>query len=199
MLRLFPLLLCLTAAVPARASTSVLLGEIDDDTVDVVASSIEAHFKAGEPTVVLQLTSPGGSIFAGFRFIQRVEQAKKTVFMGQGKVVCVVDMYAASMAAVILESPVCDLRLMTPRSILLFHNGATVARGTAKDIESSLNFLRALDKAMAHAISERLGMSYAQYRAMINGKDWTMDCGEALAVGAVDGLIDPAVLPPVGA
>jgi ATP-dependent protease ClpP protease subunit len=149
--------------------------------------------KAGEKTLMFQINSYGGSIFQGWDFIQAVEQHKKKAKV---KVVCAVDVKAYSMGFAFLQS-FCDERLMTKRSTLLAHNGSTQVSGTSEDLENELQFMRALDIALAATCAKRLHMTPEEYAAKTKGKDWTMSWEEALKAGAVDGTVDEDDLPPL--
>ncbi len=148
---------------------------------------------AGVKNVTLRIDSPGGSIFAGNRFIKAMEDVKKTNGI---TVMCVVDGMAYSMGAVILESPLCDRRLATVRSTILFHNGSTGASGTAEDLKQATEFLEALNQSLALQISARLGMTLEAYRARIAHTNWVMACPEALLSNVIDATVSSTDIAP---
>jgi ATP-dependent protease ClpP protease subunit len=114
-------------------------------------------------------------------------------------VTCVVDGTAYSMAAVILESPLCDKRLATRRSTILFHNGSVQASGTAQEIHATEVFLEALNEAMVLVVSERLGCTPAEYAERIALKDWIMSVHGAMDANVIDGVVNAAdIAPPAG-
>ncbi len=143
---------------------------------------------------MFQIASFGGSVFAGLNLILEIEALKK--LHPQTKTVCVVDSHAMSMAVVFLESGACDVRLATRRSVLLAHRASTSLEGTAEQIQEGLDFLRALDWAMAEIIAPRIGMSTEGYLKRVTGRDWVFSAPEAVALGFVDYLVDPASIPP---
>lgn len=193
-------LLLVACAAPLRASAtsypsqSIPVGDIGRDELGPVVQKFDEFVARGDTHVLFRLDSPGGSIFAGLEFIQHVEEAKKTHPL---RVSCVVDTMAASMAAVILESGVCDERLMTPRSIILVHRGSIGAQGTAEEVEESVDVLEALNEAMAMTIAARIGMPLEEYEARVAKHAWTMGPREALAFHFVDAVVSPGELPPV--
>lgn len=170
------------------------LGEVNEENLTAVAEKMVERIQAGDRQLVLRLNSPGGSVFDGLSFIQWVEGVKQSTKV---RVTCVVDVMAASMAFVILQSPVCDERLMTRRSILLAHEASTSVSGKPADLESALEMLRAISRALGAVCANRMGMSVDEFMARIANVDWSMDADAALKAHAVDGLVDPATLPPV--
>jgi hypothetical protein len=96
---------------------------------------------------------------------------------------------AASAAAILLESPVCDTRWATSATVILFHGVRSGAQGKTGDIADNLKLLRDLDLAMATIVGPRLGLTPAEYLARIDRRDWWMGADEALAQHALDGVI----------
>lgn len=193
-------LLLVACAAPLRASASsypsesIPVGDIGRDELGPVVEKFDSFVARGDTHVLFRLDSPGGSIFAGLEFIQHVEQAKK---LRPLRVSCVVDVMAASMAAVILESGVCDERLMTPRSIVLVHRGSIGTRGTVEEILEDADILEALNQAMAMTVAARIGMPLEEYEARVAKHAWTLGPREALQFHFVDAVVDPSDLPPV--
>ena len=103
---------------------------------------------------------------------------------------------AYSMAAVLLESSLCDVRLATTRSTILFHNGSGGVRGTAEEMRQTSVFLEALNTAMALVISARIGMPFEMYQSRISHADWIMAIPEALNNHVLDGVASPADIAP---
>ncbi len=144
--------------------------------------------------VVLRINSPGGSVFAGLTAIRDILDWKKTP--SAGRVVCLVDGMAASMSFVLLQSPACDVRLATPRSMLLTHLGSISARGNQNELSEALDTLRVMDLAMAQMCSARMHLPLAEYQAQIASHAWIMGAFDAYVEGAIDGIADPAAYPP---
>lgn len=174
-------------AFPVKVAHA-FLGDIDEDSANAAASDVEAGFKGGAKYIALHIRSFGGSVFAGLDLISRVSMARDAA---GGKVICSVDGYAMSMAFVVLESSACDYRVMTSSSLLLAHNASGQLKGNAVEIEKGLDFLKAIDRTMAMLISKRLGMDYlVTYQLKVFGRDWIMTADEALAMRAVDRVVD---------
>lgn len=177
----------------AAFSHTVDFGAVDDDVMAAALEQFKTVAESGAKEVTLRFDSPGGSIFLGFHWMRAVEDLKKAHGI---HVTCIVDGMAYSMAAVVLESPVCDLRLATVRSTILFHNGAGAVQGTAEQIRNATAFLEAENAAMAAMISERIGMPMADYRAKIATGDWVMPAQDALTAHVLDGIAVPGDIEP---
>jgi ATP-dependent Clp protease protease subunit len=172
---------------------TVNLGDIQPGPVREATTGLLALLASGEKEITLRIHSTGGSIFLGHGFMLLAEDAKKRA---GARVTCIVDGAAYSMAAVILESPVCDVRLATSRSTILFHNGSGTAEGTAEQMRDMAAFLDTLNEAMANVISERTGIPIEAYRARIAHGDWQMATAEALAYNVIDAVVSPTEIAP---
>lgn len=166
--------------------------DITDAELAPVINKIDSLVRDGETRIMLRLNSWGGSIFSGLDFIQKIEEHQKAGV----HFTCVVDTQAMSMAFVILQAA-CDHRLMTKRSVLLAHNGRMATGGTADELKEIAEVLNALDEAMASIIADRMEMPVEEYKAKVKGKDWILPWTDALLYNAIDGTVDPKVLPPV--
>lgn len=164
------------------------VGSISQDELMLPELRFRALAARGEREITLRIDSFGGSIFGGARFIRTLEDVKKS----KGVTVhCVVDGAAMSMAAVLLESPLCDTRHATSRSVILFHNGHSQAEGTAEELREAARFLGSLNQAMSLVVAARICMDVDAYRERIAGRDWVMAVTEALSVNVIDGIVSP--------
>lgn len=176
-----------------RYPNTIDVGDVEDEPMAIAFNRFAQLARAGAKRITLRIDSFGGSIFLGNRWGKAVEDMKKANGI---RVTCIVDGAAYSMAAVILESSLCDLRLATERSTILFHNSSGGAQGNAEDLKQAAEFMQALDAAMALAIATRIGMPLEAYRAKIAHTDWTMAVPEALRLNVIDGVVSPADIDP---
>lgn len=179
------------AVIPNRAV--YFEGEVTDESMALLANAIDAEHAKGSKNIMLVLNSPGGSVDAGFNFIMAVEKFKRG---NQVEFTCVVDGMAASMMAVIFEA-VCDTRLMTKRSMLLFH-GARIGPnggGTQEILEENAEIIRVINEMMAAMVAPRMGMSEEAFLYRIKGRDWSLSWRDAIRAKAIDGTIDVAAVP----
>jgi ATP-dependent protease ClpP protease subunit len=176
--------------------TAALLGSIDHTVIRTFAQ-LKAQAEAGRDPLVLKITSDGGDIFLGMQFIQRVEDLKKRHGV---KLVCYGDAFVFSMGFVILQSELCDKRFATKRTVFLAHLAVRsppsplTSDQAAKNLE---NLKCGADRAMAEVIAPRMRMTVEQVLAKLgNNHDWVMSADEALAAHALDGIVDPLIVPP---
>lgn len=172
---------------------SLLIKDIDRESVPDYQRQARRFFKSDNP-VYIQINSFGGSVYYGLELIQELETLKK--LYPNTQTICAVDARAMSMALVILESPACDVRLATSRSLLLAHRASTQLEGNANQIQEGLDYLRALDRAIGLIIALRINMPLDQYLAIVDRGDWTLTADQALHLGFLDGLIEPSAIPP---
>lgn len=173
------------------AGGMIEIGDVTEENIALSQARFDERVALGDKTILFRINSFGGSVYTGLDFIQHVEQVKKAFGL---RVQCVVDVKAMSMGFVFLQS-FCDERYMTKRAVLLAHNTSATAKGTALDLLNEAEFLRALDKSLASICSRRLAISFEDYVTKVEGKDWTMAWEEALAVGAIDSVVDSESLP----
>lgn len=150
------------------------------DAIEAIHAAERNHASV----LIIDINSPGGSVWSGFEVAKAIENAKV-------KIVCVADGEAASMAFYLLQS--CPVRYMTKRSMLMTHNPSIAIdndRVTPTELAKLMSTLATLANAMAEHCASRLHMSVDAYKNKIDGRDWNMNWQEALAVGAVDHVVD---------
>lgn len=183
------------AALAAVALSAVhppdveLIGEMDSALLE----NVQAHLAVAmveKKDVTLRISSPGGDGIAMFLFIDQVLDMKARQ---HAKVTCVASIMAASAAAILLESPVCDRRAMTDATILLFHGVRSGARGKTGDIDDELHLLKGLDRMVANMIAPRMGMTPDAYLAWIDRRDQWLTSDEARERRAVDEILPSGV------
>lgn len=182
-----------SAGVFKLNNTVDVTGPIVDTALEPVTTRIRQLASSGRKEITLRIDSPGGSILDGNKWIRDTEDIKKANGL---RFTCVVDGMAYSMAAVLLESSLCDVRLATTRSTLLFHNGSGGVRGTAEEMRQTSVFLEALNTAMALVVSARIGMPFEMYQSRISHADWIMAIPEALNNHVLDGVAAPSDIAP---
>jgi ATP-dependent protease ClpP protease subunit len=151
--------------------------EVNAETVAQFSDALAALDKMPGANIV-EINTPGGSVFAGFEMARAIETTLHPV-------VCIVDGMAASMGLYILQS--CDIRLMTERSLLMGHEPMTSARGNRTGILKEVEFLSKLNFVMATHIVRRMNISVDKYLSLIaNDTELWLTADEALAIKAVD-------------
>lgn len=181
------------ASADYRYRNTVDFGEVDTEEMQAAFLTFAKLAERGEKAITLRIHSPGGSIFLGNAWARAVEDIKKRKGI---TVTCIVDSAAFSMAAVILESPVCDQRLATPRSAILFHNGMSGGRGGANEIRSALAMLEALNESMRLTVALRIGMKPDDLRQLLAQGDWVLSVESALRWHVIDGVVFSSEIAP---
>ena len=166
------------------------VGAFSDESLAGTEALFMEQVRGGASVVVFEIDSPGGSVFAGLKWIKEVNHYRK-----QGlKTVCVVDPFAASMGFVFLQAA-CDVRLMTKGSVLLAHRGSGSAEGTVEQMAESVELLEAVNFALSELQAARMHITVEEFRARVAKHAWSMGWAEALEVGAIDGTVDAMDLP----
>lgn len=157
--------------------------EVSSYSVDPLIAEIAKDNEDKAEKIILRIDSPGGSVFDGLRLASAIERSAAPV-------VCIVDMgMAASMAAYILES--CHERVVTRRSLLMFHSPGGGFQGQPAHVREFLKQLEALDEAMASQYARRSKLSYDQWRERLkDDKAWWMTWRVAKKYGVVDKVVD---------
>ncbi len=142
-----------------------IVGPIGGDTVLRGAAKLQQLLKEGTAPVYLYLNSPGGSVQAGYYFINAMEKAQ-----GLGvKFICVVDDMAASMAFQFLAH--CDTRYSMKSSMLLWHPvrvGLFMATLTPAQAQTLANDLSYIESVMVPKLKSVLRISDADFTRHYN-------------------------------
>jgi len=163
------------AAAPDCTGTITLAGDIDPDSAEMLSAGLEA---CKDRVVVVEINSTGGSIFASWEMMKAIERHPHAVL-------CMVDGIAASAAFSILQA--CDVRTMTPRSILMAHSGSAASRGQAEAHENMARALRAINRSIAEFAARRMGMDAEEFLKRISGgKEWWFSLDDAKKFNAID-------------
>lgn len=140
---------------------------------------------ASEPFALIVIHSEGGQMDPGYRISKAIEQMSIPT-------VCLVDVYAYSMAVYILQS--CDYRLITTRGSLMVHNPSLPTSEDLSTVELVNNaaFIRiAKNTYFNYVISKTNGKLLkedVEFRTQ-DGLEWYFTAEEALGFGLVDGVV----------
>ena len=129
--------------------------------------------------VTVWINSPGGDAFAGMCIYTMLKERN-------GKTTCKVAGIAASAASVILMAG--DEILLSPASMVMIHEGATVAIGREEDMERAQAMLRAVNEAMADLYAARTGKSREEILGMMHDETF-MSPAKAIELGFADGIM----------
>lgn len=134
--------------------------------------------KEAQEDVVLEINSPGGSVFAGLELIRAIQNSPHTITAR-------VSVVAASIAAVIALA--CDKVEISETDIFMLHNCSLSTYGTKEDVQQDVELMKTAD-AVIHGIVRRHCKDAEDIEAR-------MDKGDVWLTGEqVADLFDHAVL-----
>jgi len=130
------------------------------------------------------INSPGGDCVAAAQIYNML-----TAY--SGKVTVKIDGIAASAASVIAMAG--DTVLVSPVSMLMIHNPATIAWGDHADMQKAIDMLSEVKESIINAYVLKTGLSRARLSHLMDAETW-MDANKALELGFADGIIERTVL-----
>lgn len=125
------------------------------------------------------INSPGGDCVAAAQIYNML-----TAY--SGKVTVKIDGIAASAASVIAMAG--DTVLVSPVSMLMIHNPATVAWGDHADMQKAIDMLSEVKESIINAYVQKTGLSRARLSHLMDAETW-MDANKAVELGFADGII----------
>ena len=138
-----------------------------------------AYLDDGKP-ILIRISSPGGSIADGLDIIKAIQAAKSPV-------TCLVDNYAASMAALIAAQ--CPKLVMHKYGLLMFHEYSTSIEGSRKQLKSRMDLIESLWEAIMQDLSEKSGIPRAELDALV-ANDWWLNAQEAADYKFINNIVD---------
>lgn len=165
-------------------NTVVLRGTIDGATTTQAALDIFKQVaKRGNKTypIYLVLDSPGGSIEAGFMFIQLVKHVSN---------LHTVSIFAASMASAIMQQLPGD-RLVTENGTLMFHKAYAGLEGTVESgsLETTLYYVKRRVLQLENGNAKRMNATLADYKSLIVNELW-LDAEDSIKYRTADRQVD---------
>lgn len=162
---------------PDKAQIIYITGEIGNGASGIAKSIIKASESSKE--IYLLINSPGGSVIDGAGIISAIEASTVPV-----NTVCV--QLCASMAAIIHQYG--TKRLMTDRSILMFHNASAGVMGAVPQMKTRLNFLDRYTQKMDAYIAKRAGLNLDQFNTLFVNEFW-IDAEDSLDLKFNDEIV----------
>ncbi len=149
-------------------------------SVDVAINALREIEEKGFTEAYIVLDSPGGSVLDGIKVINYIESSNITVHT-----VC--DGLCASMAAQIHQ--VGKKRMMTPRSLLMFHDAAGGLQGNLEQMNAQLQAIRRYVARLDLATAKRSKLDYQTFRNDILASNIWIDSEDAMTKGLNDELV----------
>lgn len=174
--------LCLATTAQAKTTYLHLSDEINDESVTPLLDGLENAPHDKGDAVVIEINSPGGEVQPGFKLVKAIEHYP-------GRVICIVDGEADSMASYLFMS--CDQRVMTKRSLLMIHQPAMGIQGPVNDMLNAADWLKASGTALFEHYALHMHIPAADIAIhCAGGREWYLDWHDAKKYGAVDLVVD---------
>ena len=167
----------------AESRTLILNGTIAEESWfddDVTPALFAEELNAGEGDITVYINSPGGDCFAAARIYNMLRDYK-------GKVTVQVDALAASAASVIAMAG--DTVLVSPVSMMMIHNPATIAMGDHTEMEKALAMLDEVKNSIINAYQTKTGLSRQKLSQLMEDETW-MNARRAVELRFADAITE---------
>ena len=146
---------------------------------DVTPALFKDELNAGTGDITLWINSPGGDCIAAAQIYNMLSEYP-------GKVTVKIDGIAASAASVIAMAGN-EVR-MSPVSMMMIHNPATIAWGDHTEMKKAMELLDAVKESIINAYVLKTGQSRAKLSHLMDAETW-MDANKAVELGFADGIL----------
>jgi len=146
---------------------------------DVTPALFKEELNSGSGDITVWINSPGGDCVAAAQIYNMLMDYK-------GDVTVKVDGIAASAASVIAMAG--TRVLMSPVSMLMIHNPATVAFGDTSEMEKAIGMLNEVKESIMNAYEIKTGLSRAKLSHLMDAETW-MDANKAVELGFADAVL----------
>lgn len=153
---------------------------------DVTPQLFKDELNAGSGDITVWINSPGGDCVAAAQIYNMLTQYK-------GNVTVKIDGIAASAASVIAMAG--NTVLMSPVSMMMIHNPATVAFGDHAEMQKAIDMLAEVKESIINAYVIKTGLSRAKLSHLMDAETW-MDANKAVELGFADDIITRAETKP---
>lgn len=151
---------------------------------DVTPALFKSDLESGEGDITVWINSPGGDCFAAAQIYNMLRDYP-------GKVTVKIDGIAASAASVIAMAG--DMVMVSPVSMLMIHNPATIAAGDHNDMTKAIEMLESVKDSIINAYQTKTGMSRSKLSRLMEDETW-MDATKAVELGFADSVIERETL-----
>ncbi len=165
--------------------TLFLNGTIAEDSWfddDVTPQLFKDELLAGEGDVTVWINSPGGDCVAAAQIYNMLMDYK-------GNITIKIDGIAASAASVIAMAG--SKVLMSPVSMMMIHNPATIAFGDTAEMQKAIDMLSEVKESIINAYEIKTGMSRAKLAHLMDAESW-MNANKAVELGFADDILHRA-------
>lgn len=153
---------------------------------DVTPQIFKDELNAGSGDITVWINSPGGDCVAAAQIYNMLTQYK-------GNVTVKIDGIAASAASVIAMAG--NMVLMSPVSMMMIHNPATVAFGDHAEMQKAIDMLAEVKEYIINAYVIKTGLSRSKLSHLMDAETW-MDANKAVELGFADDIVTRAETKP---
>lgn len=146
---------------------------------DVTPQLFRDELNAGSGDITVWINSPGGDCVAAAQIYNMLMNYK-------GNVTIKIDGIAASAASVIAMAG--TKVVMSPVSMMMIHNPATVAFGDSADMQKAIAMLDEVKESIINAYEIKTGLSRAKLSHLMDAETW-MDANSAIEMGFADEIM----------
>lgn len=152
---------------------------------EVTPALFKNELNAGSGDVEVWVNSPGGDCIAAAQIYNMLTEYP-------GKVTVIIDGLAASAASVIAMAA--EKVVMSPVSMMMIHNPATLAIGDSAELSRAIDMLDAVKESIINAYQLKTGLQRAKLSRLMDAETW-MDARAALEMGFADEIRAPHTPP----
>ena len=146
---------------------------------DVTPQIFKDELNAGSGDITVWINSPGGDCVAAAQIYNMLSNYA-------GKVTVKIDGIAASAASVIAMAG--DTVLVSPVSMLMIHNPATIAWGDHAEMQKAIDMLDQVKESIINAYVVKTGLSRSKLSHLMDAETW-MDANKAVELGFADEIM----------
>ena len=163
----------------AQERTLFLNGTIAEESWfddDVTPQLFKEELESGSGDITVWINSPGGDCVAAAQIYNMLMNYK-------GSVTVKIDGIAASAASVIAMAG--TKVQVSPVSMMMIHNPATIAFGDTAEMEKAIAMLSEVKESIINAYEIKTGLSRAKLSHLMDAETW-MDANSAVEMGFAD-------------
>ncbi|MCD8022939.1 MAG: Clp protease ClpP [Lachnospiraceae bacterium] len=167
---------------PAQERTLYLNGTIADESWfddDVTPQLFKDELNSGTGDITVWINSPGGDCVAAAQIYNMLMDYK-------GNVTVKIDGLAASAASVIAMAG--TKVLVSPVSMMMIHNPATIAMGNSAEMQKAIAMLDEVKESIMNAYEIKTGLSRTKISHLMDAETW-MDANSAVEMGFADEIM----------
>ena len=146
---------------------------------DVTPQLFKEELNVGNGDITVWINSPGGDCVAAAQIYNMLSNYS-------GKVTVKIDGIAASAASVIAMAG--DTVLVSPVSMMMIHNPATIAWGDSAEMQKAIAMLDEVKESIINAYEIKTGLDRKKLSKLMDAETW-MDANSAVEYGFADGIM----------